>query len=113
MAIRYEYGPQPSALGALAYQSGVQEAQDRRRRELEALQVQAAQMRQQRQQAGLNRQFDAWKTQYGHNSAMARMKADYQYRGNEQDKNFTNSVEMNRVQEEARQRAARDAQLAA
>ena len=73
MAIRYEYGPPPSALGALAYQSGVQQAQDRRRRELEALQVQAAQMRQQRQQAGLDRQFNAWKTQYGHNSAMTRM----------------------------------------
>jgi len=68
-------------------------------------------MRQQRQQAALDRQFNAWKTQYGHNSAMARMKADYQYRGVEQDKGFTNSLKSQRMMEEAREEAARRSRL--
>tara|TARA_R100001594_G_scaffold29299_2_gene54775 strand:+ start:218 stop:1765 length:1548 start_codon:yes stop_codon:yes gene_type:complete len=113
MAIRFEYGPPPSALGALAYQSGVQQAQDRRRRELEALQVQAAQMRQQRQQANLERQFSAWKTQYGHNSALSRMKADQEWRDNYQDKTFTHQKELTQFQADQRRRESLASSLVA
>ncbi len=80
MAIRFEYGPPQSALGALAYQAGAAEAADRRRREIEQMQMQAAQMRQQQQQNALNRQFDAWKTQYSHHSALDKMQKDFKWR---------------------------------
>ena len=113
MAIRFEYGPPPSALGALAYQSGVQQAQDRRRREIEALQVQAAQMRQQRQQANLDRQFSAWKTQYGHDSAMTRMKSEYEYRGAEQEKGFTQQKELSEFEIAQRRRESLASNLVA
>ena len=113
MAIRFEYGPPPSALGSLAYQSGVQQAQDRRRRELEALQVQAAQMRQQRQQAALNRQFDAWRTQYGHHSSMARAKEEFKWRDQSQQRQFAENKKMFELDQEARKRAARQSEIVA
>ena len=72
MAIRFEYGPPPSALGALAYQAGAVEAAERRRREVEQMQMQAAQMRQQQQQAALDRSFNSWRTQYDHYSTVDR-----------------------------------------
>lgn len=87
MAIRFEYGPPPSALGALAYQAGAAEAADKRRREIEQMQMQAAQMRQQQQQNALNRQFDSWKTQYSHHSSLDKMQRDYKWREEQAEQN--------------------------
>ena len=116
MAIRFEYGPPPSALGSLAYQAGAAEAADRRRREIEQMQMQAAQMRQQQQQNALNRQFDSWKTQYSHHSALDKMQRDYKWReeqaevgrGHEKEmfgmKNERGDFEWDRQAEEMRER---------
>ena len=105
MAIRFEYGPKPSALGNLAYQAGAAQAADQRRREVEALQVQAAQMAQQQEQAALDRQFNAWRTQYDHYSSVDRAQRDHVWRNNFQEKDHENALEMNKFQAAQQQRA--------
>ena len=77
MPISFDYGPPPSALGALSYQAGAGQEAIRRRSEIEAMQMQAAKMRQQQQQAALDRQFNSWKTQYSHHSSLDKMQRDF------------------------------------
>ena len=94
MAISFEYGPPPSALGALSYQAGAGQEAIRRRREIEEMQMQAAKMRQQQQQAALDRQFSAWKTQYNHHSALDKMQRDFKWREGQAEQGRDHAKEM-------------------
>ncbi len=106
MAIRFEYGPPQSALGALAYQAGAAEAADRRRREIEQMQMQAAQMRQKQQQAAMDRQFSAWRTQYDHFSGLDKMQKEHEWRDGFQEKGHENAKELYDFSSAEKQRAA-------
>ena len=94
MAISFEYGPPPSALGALSYQAGAGQEAIRRRSEIEAMQVQAAKMRQQQQQAALDRQFNSWKTQYSHHSALDKMQKEFKWREGQAEQGRDHAKEM-------------------
>ena len=94
MAISFEYGPPPSALGALSYQAGAGQEAIRRRSEIEAMQMQAAKMRQQQQQAALDRQFNSWKTQYSHHSALDKMQKEFKWREGQAEQGRDHAKEM-------------------
>ena len=86
MPIEFQHAPPVAALASLAQHAGAVDAHRKRRAELEAMNMKMLQMRKQEQQQGLDRVFNAWRTQYGEASALQRMKADQQFRDAQQEK---------------------------
>ena len=82
MPIEYKFGVPISALGRMAYAVGAGEAARKREQEDRERQMQMMRMQQQQMEAERNRQFDVWRNQYQHGSAMQRMQADHEWRDN-------------------------------
>ena len=80
MPIEHKFGVPISALGQMAYAVGAGEAAKKRALEDRERRMQMMRMQQQQQEAARGRQFDAWKNQYQHGSAMQRMQADHEWR---------------------------------
>lgn len=112
MPIEYKFGPPISALGRMAYAVGAGEAAKKRALEERERRMQMMRMQQQQQEAARNRQFDVWRNQYQHGSAMQRMQADHEWRDNNQKRGwehektrfdyetetkFKNDTELNRL----------------
>ena len=86
MPIEFHHAPPVAALSSLAQHAGAVDAHRKRRAELEAMNMQMLRMQKQEQQQGLDRVFNAWRTQYGEVSALQRMKADQRFRDAQQEK---------------------------
>ena len=80
MPIEHKFGVPISALGRMAYAVGAGEAAKKRALEDRERRMQMMRMQQQQQEAARGRQFDAWKNQYQHGSAMQRMQADHEWK---------------------------------
>ena len=121
MPIEYKFGPPISALGRMAYAVGAGEAAKKRALEERERQMQMMRMQQQQMEAARNRQFDVWRNQYQHGSAMQRMQADHEWRddfqhrgqeheramfGERADAKLEYDTEMNKIRHDQDQRMA-------